>query len=81
SNSDTSPTPTTENSNKKSSFNLFDSILQRSITKPLTINTSTHHDVAQSKKLGTPLSSSTSMSNTQLPEQARCLHSYNAIKE
>ncbi|CAF4786936.1 unnamed protein product, partial [Rotaria socialis] len=82
SNSDgSSPTPTTENSNKKSSFNLFDSILQRSITKPLTINTSTHHDVAQPKKLGTPLSSSSSMSNTQLPEQARCLHSYNAIKE
>ncbi|CAF2637740.1 unnamed protein product [Rotaria sp. Silwood2] len=83
SNSDTSSsssTPTAENTNKKSSFNLFDSILQRSVTKPLTINTSTHHDITQQKKLPTP-SLSSSISNTQLPEQARCLHSYNAIKE
>ncbi|CAF1270531.1 unnamed protein product [Rotaria sordida] len=83
SNSDTSPSPipTTENSNKKSAFNLFDSFLQRSVTKPLTINTSTHHDITQQKKLTTPSLSSSSISNTQLPEQARCLHSYNAIKE
>ncbi|CAF3987599.1 unnamed protein product [Rotaria sp. Silwood2] len=83
SNSDTSSsssTPTAENTNKKSSFNLFDSILQRSVTKPLTINTSTHHDITQQKKFPTP-SLSSSISNTQLPEQARCLHSYNAIKE
>jgi len=75
-------TASTENSNKKSSFNLFDSILQRSVTKPLTINTSSHHDnITHQKKLPTPSSSSSSISNTQLPEQARCLHSYNAIKE
>ncbi|CAF4121384.1 unnamed protein product, partial [Rotaria sp. Silwood1] len=78
SNSDTS---TVENTNKKSTFNLFDSILQRSVTKPLTINTSTHHDITQQKKLTTQSSSSSTTSNTQLPEQARCLHSYNAIKE
>jgi hypothetical protein len=67
-----------ESSNKKSSFHLFDSILQRSITKPLTINTSTHQ-----QKISTPSSSSSSslVANNQLPEQARCLHSYNAIKE
>jgi hypothetical protein len=66
-----------ENSTKKSSFNLFDSILQRSVTKPLSINTSTHHETTHQKKLPTP----TSSSNTQLPEQARCLYNYNAIKE
>jgi hypothetical protein len=73
----------TENPNKKSSFHLFDSILQRSVTKPLTINTSTHHDTTHQKKLPTPSSSSSSslIPNTQLPEQACCLHSYNAIKE
>jgi hypothetical protein len=76
----TSETSTSnENSNKKSSFHLFDSILQRSVTKPLTINTSTHQ-----QKMSTPSSSSSSSSlvaNNQLPEQARCLHSYTAIKE
>jgi hypothetical protein len=75
-------TSTTDNTNKKStlSFNLFDSILQRSVTKPLTISTSTPpHDTTHQKKLATP--SSSGVSNTQLPEQARCLHSYNAIKE
>jgi hypothetical protein len=73
-----------ESSNKKSSFHLFDSILQRSVTKPLTINTSTHHDTTHQKKISTPSSSSSSSSlvaNNQLPEQARCLHSYSAIKE
>ena len=72
---------TTENPTKKSSFHLFDSFLQRSVTKPLTINTSSHHDITHQKKVPTPSSSSSSISNTQLPEQARCLHSYNAIKE
>ena len=65
------------------SFHLFDSILQRSVTKPLTINT-THEPTMPVRKLGTPSSSSSSSSlaaNVQLPEQARCLHSYNAIKE
>jgi hypothetical protein len=78
SNSDT--TTTTETSNKKSSFHLFDSILQRSVTKPLTINTSTSYQ----QKISIPSSSSSSSSfipNSQLPEQARCLHSYDAIKE
>lgn len=83
--SETSPTPFAhDNSNhKKSSFHLFDSILQRSVTKPLTINTSTHHETSQSKKPSTPSSSSSSSltANQPLPEQARCLHSYNAIKE
>jgi hypothetical protein len=81
SNSDT--TTPNENTNKKSSFHLFDSILQRSVTKPLTINTSTQHDITQQKKISTSssLSSSSLISNSQLPEQARCLHSYNAIKE
>lgn len=85
SNSDacSSPSPSTnENSTKKSAFNLFDSFLQRSVTKPLSVNTSTQHDVTQAKKSTTPSSSSSSsVSNNQLPEQARCLHSYNAIKE
>jgi hypothetical protein len=82
SSSDTT-TIATENSNKKSSFNLFDSILQRSVTKPLTISTSTQHEMTHQKKISTPSSSSSSslISNSQLPEQARCLHSYNAIKE
>jgi hypothetical protein len=82
--SDTTTTTTTENSNKKSSFNLFDSILQRSVTKPLTVNTSASHDMSHQKKLSTSASSSSTSSlipNSQLPEQARCLHSYNAIKE
>ena len=75
-------TTTAEHSNRKSPFNLFDSILQRSVTKPLTINT----DVSQQKKHSTPSSSSSTTSNNNnnnnnLPEQARCLHSYNAIKE
>ena len=72
---------------KKSSlsFNLFDSILQRSVTKPLTINT-TYEPTVPQRKLPAPTSSSSSSSsslaaNAQLPEQARCLHSYNAIKE
>ena len=67
---------------KKSSlsFNLFDSILQRSVTKPLTINT-THEPTAPQRKLPTPTSSPSLVANAQLPEQARCLHSYNAIKE
>lgn len=74
-----------ENVQKKSplSFHLFDSILQRSVTKPLTINTM-HEPTMPAKKLATPSSSSSSSSlaaNVQLPEQARCLHSYNAIKE
>ncbi|CAF1258942.1 unnamed protein product, partial [Adineta ricciae] len=89
SNSMTSPTRTlsgsdtasSENSTKKSHFNLFDSILQRSVTKPLSINTSTHHETTSQKRLGTPTSSSSSTNNTQLPEQARCLYNYNAIKE
>ena len=51
---------------QKKSFHLFDSILQRSVTKPLTINTN---------------QKSPSTTNVQMPEQARCLHSYNAIKE
>ena len=89
SNSETSPTPITHenstNNTKKSSFHLFDSILQRSVSKPLTINTSTHTDLSQTKKPSTPSSTTSSSSfianNNQLPEQARCLHSYNAIKE
>jgi hypothetical protein len=72
----TSTITTMENSTKKSSFNLFDSVFQRSVTKPLSINTSTHHETTHQKKLPTPTSS-----NTQLPEQARCLYNYNAIKE
>lgn len=68
-------TATHEPSNRKSPFNLFDSILQRSVTKPLTINTSQQQDLSQAKKPSTPTS------NNALPEQARCLHSYNAIKE
>jgi len=82
SSSDTT-TIATENSNKKSSFNLFDTILQRSVTKPLTINTSTHREMTHQKRLAPPSSSSSSslVSNNQLPEQACCLHSYNAIKE
>jgi hypothetical protein len=75
-----------DHTQKKSplSFHLFDSILQRSVTKPLTINT-THELPSSSKKLLTPSSSSSTSSlvavNAPLPEQARCLHSYNAIKE
>lgn len=74
-----------DGSNKKSHFHLFDSLLQRSVTKPLSINTSSHHEPApqqqqQQRRLGTP-TSSTSSANTQLPEQARCLYNYTAIKE
>lgn len=68
-----------ENTPKKSSplsFHLFDSILQRSLSKPLTINTSQE----TTKKLP-PSPSSGSSTQAQMPEQARCLHSYNAIKE
>lgn len=73
--SDTNPDMT----QKKSplSFHLFDSILQRSVTKPLTINT-TQEPTIPSRKLA---ASSSTGNNVPLPEQARCLHSYNAIKE
>ena len=69
-----------ENTPKKSSplsFHLFDSILQRSLSKPLTINTSQE----TTKKLPASPSSAGSTTQVQMPEQARCLHSYNAIKE
>lgn len=71
---------TTETTPKKSSplsFHLFDSILQRSLSKPLTINTNQE----TTRKLPPSPSSTSSTGQVQMPEQARCLHSYNAIKE
>lgn len=67
----------TENSNKKSSlsFHLFDSILSRSSRKSMRI---TKNSLNQSSSLSCPPTSSTS--NVQLPEQARCLYHYNAIQ-
>ncbi|CAF1141677.1 unnamed protein product, partial [Adineta steineri] len=67
---------TTDNTNKKStlSFHLFDSILSRSITKPLAINTS-------KKRSPTRPPSSCPPTSFEIPEQARCLYNYNAIKE
>jgi hypothetical protein len=69
-----------------SSFNLFDSILPRSTTKPLTINTTnvfneTKRIIPSSSSSLTTTTTSSLMPNVQLPEQARCLHSYNALKE
>jgi hypothetical protein len=76
-NSDT----TTEHTNKKSilTFHLFDSILSRSSTKPLTINSRDKKSPTRSSSSSCPQSSL--ISNIQLPEQARCLYNYNAIKE
>jgi hypothetical protein len=68
---------TAEHPNKKStlSFNLLDSILSRSITKPVTIHTKNNKSPTRSS------SSSCPQALFQLPEQARCLYNYNARKE
>lgn len=72
-----------ENSTKKSalSFHLFDSILSRTTNKSMSIN------IASKKSSSTtltppPTTSSSYPQSTsyQLPEQARCLYHYNAIK-
>jgi len=70
-----------DNSTKKSplSFHLFDSILSRTTNKSMSIN------INPSKKSSSttttpPTSSSYPQTSCQLPEQARCLYHYNAIK-
>ncbi|UJR14895.1 hypothetical protein I4U23_001879 [Adineta vaga] len=66
-----------ENPPKKTSlsFNLFDSILSRTISKPLAIHTT--------KKKSPTNSPSTSCPQTsiEMPEQVRCTCNYNAIKD
>jgi hypothetical protein len=64
---------TTDNINKKSSlsFHLFDSILPSSTSKSMTINIPHNKSPIQSSLI----------SNSQLPEQARCLYNYNAKKQ
>lgn len=69
---------TTPKKSSPLSFHLFDSILQRSLNKPLTINT---NQETSKKLLPSPSSISSSSAQVQMPEQARCLHNYNAIKE
>ncbi|CAF1050742.1 unnamed protein product [Adineta ricciae] len=57
------------------SFNLFDSILSRTTTKPQSIR-------ATKKKSPTYLSSSSCpQTSMEIPEQVRCLCNYNAIKD
>ncbi|CAF1625254.1 unnamed protein product [Adineta ricciae] len=57
------------------SFNLFDSILSRTTTKPQSIR-------ATKKKSPTYLSStSCPQTSMEIPEQVRCICNYNAIKD
>ncbi len=69
---------TTDNTTKKSSlsFHFFDSILSRSTSKSMSIKIS-----QQKSSIETSSSSCPPTSNIQLPEQARCLYHYNAIKQ
>jgi hypothetical protein len=57
----------------------LDSIWSRSTTKPLTINSTHNKSPARSSSSSCPPTSL--ISNTPLPEQARCLYNYNAIEE
>ncbi len=72
----------TENLNKKSSlpFHLLDSLLSRSGNKSISINIS-HRKPPITTSSSSSYPQSSSITNIQLPDQARCLYNYNAIKQ